>query len=642
MTWQRLGLVMLTMIGVIVGTRGTAQAQLGALVSPGALTRAHADLEGVTKCQQCHERGRQVSADKCLTCHKPIADRILKKVGVHRDVKGDCVQCHVEHTGLTGELRPFDQSGFKHAAITGFGFDGKHAPLATKCAACHKGRSFVDAKPACATCHKDVHKGELGASCERCHSTKVDFKAATQSFDHSITKFALTGAHQTATCVSCHKTASFTGVKFASCANCHESPHAPQTVSAVCTSCHTTAGWTTKRFDHSTTKFPLIGKHVTASCASCHKVSPTKQKPAAATCATCHADPHKGEFKQDCKACHDEKGFTGAPFDHGRTTTFALVDGHAKVECQSCHTGITRGGPVAKAAVDFRGAKVTCASCHVDPHKAELGVTCEVCHSPRTFHVTSYTHPKAKELFGGQHASVACEKCHQPASLAATAKAPARMAMGAGHFTTTPTACASCHRDVHLGQVGTSCETCHTVNGLKFAADRFTHTMTSFALTGAHSKVACAKCHATETAAFPSGPGVAMRLKGIGGACATCHTDVHLGQVSQTCETCHNTDGFAIKKYAHKKPDRAFFAGPHLKADCTGCHKPATQQFPAGRGTAIKFAVGTACVACHEDIHRGAMGPNCRDCHRLSASAIRLDASPSLRVAAVSHRRTQS
>src|SRR6187401_1797615 len=74
-----------------------ARAQLGALVSPGRLARAHASLEGINNCLQCHTAGRGVSAEKCLTCHAPVARRIAQKTGVHRAVTTDCVTCHVEH-----------------------------------------------------------------------------------------------------------------------------------------------------------------------------------------------------------------------------------------------------------------------------------------------------------------------------------------------------------------------------------------------------------------------------------------------------------------------------------------------------------------------------------------------------------------
>ena len=68
--------------------RASAQ-EIGALVSPGPLARAHATLEGIANCQKCHEPGRKVTAAKCLACHKPIAERIAAKKGVHRNVTDD-------------------------------------------------------------------------------------------------------------------------------------------------------------------------------------------------------------------------------------------------------------------------------------------------------------------------------------------------------------------------------------------------------------------------------------------------------------------------------------------------------------------------------------------------------------------------
>jgi hypothetical protein len=41
-----------------------------------------------------------------------------------------------------------------------------------------------------------------------------------------------------------------------------------------------------------------------------------------------------------------------------------------------------------------------------------------------------------------------------------------------------------------------------------------------------------------------------------------------------------------------------------------------TAVFPSGRGTAVQFKVGTRCVSCHVDVHRGALGDDCGRCHR--------------------------
>ena len=58
-----------------------AGAQIGALVSPGPLSRPHTQFEGIGNCQKCHEPGRQVTASRCLACHKPIAERIAAREG---------------------------------------------------------------------------------------------------------------------------------------------------------------------------------------------------------------------------------------------------------------------------------------------------------------------------------------------------------------------------------------------------------------------------------------------------------------------------------------------------------------------------------------------------------------------------------
>ena len=71
-------------IGIVSAARA---GQLGKLLSPGPLARAHGALEGGANCQRCHEAGRRVAAARCLTCHKPIADRIARRTGVHRAAK---------------------------------------------------------------------------------------------------------------------------------------------------------------------------------------------------------------------------------------------------------------------------------------------------------------------------------------------------------------------------------------------------------------------------------------------------------------------------------------------------------------------------------------------------------------------------
>ena len=81
-----------------------AAAQLGQLISPGPLAKAHARLEGAEHCEKCHEQGRRVSPARCLACHQPVAERIAKKKGVHRNAGNDCVDDVVEAYLVSGTV----------------------------------------------------------------------------------------------------------------------------------------------------------------------------------------------------------------------------------------------------------------------------------------------------------------------------------------------------------------------------------------------------------------------------------------------------------------------------------------------------------------------------------------------------------
>jgi hypothetical protein len=639
-----------------------AHAQLGALVSPGRLSRAHASLEGIGSCLQCHSAGRGIAPEKCLTCHKPVAERIAQRKGVHRNAASDCVACHVEHAGVDAELRPFNVERFNHRTETGFPLDGLHAPIAANCSACHKTRSFLTASPSCSSCHADAHKGALGPTCATCHTTSIKFADSRARFDHSRTMFPLAGAHATVTCASCHVTkASYKIAGFASCETCHNDPHRER-FGNNCSSCHTAQAWKTTRIDHSRTAFPLRGAHASTQCVSCH-VKPTMQvKPRSDTCAACHTDPHRGVFKRDCASCHTETTFkTTGPanttgFDHS-STRFPLVEAHATLACASCHTGqsttavtgraaapappsrgTTATGAIARPATsgatrpvaDFRGLKTECASCHADVHRAELGTSCDTCHSARTFQVSAFTHAKPRAFFGGQHAALRCAQCHASVygAPAAAVTRPTAVVARPARSTTPPTVirtgftqasetCVSCHTDVHFGQVGARCETCHTVETAKFAVTNFPHAKTKFPLTGKHVPLKCEACHDVATQTFPGGHGTARRLTGIGTACASCHKDPHANELGTDCQSCHSSDTFAIKRFTHRRAHllRSFFIGRHITT-CTACHKPAAVRATAPARALASYQASTACISCHTDVHRGALGPRCESCHK--------------------------
>jgi len=449
-------LVSIVLALAFAGAAPVRAQQAGSLVSPGPLSKAHARLEGLENCQKCHEPGKQVTPARCLACHRPIADRIAAKKGVHRDAGTACVSCHTEHAGTDAGITRFDRGRFDHTKETGFPLDGKHAGLA--CAACHRSRSYLAANPACSSCHADVHRGALGPDCARCHATSQPFKETRASFDHDRTAFRLTGAHAQVKCEQCHRTAGYRIARFAACADCHRDPHRKPLGS--CESCHTTGTFRAQTIDHGKTGYPLVGAHAAIPCAKCHVQSAVKVRLSASRCADCHRDPHGGVFREDCASCHRETGFAKAAFDHASRTKFPLDGRHAEIPCASCHRREAPKG-AATRAVDFRGLQSECASCHRDVHRGELGNLCQKCHSSRSFRVEAFTHPRRPDFFAEGHASVACEKCH------GTKSSPDR------RFARVSFTCASCHRDVHLGQVGAACETCHSVAGKKFAPDLF-------------------------------------------------------------------------------------------------------------------------------------------------------------------------
>jgi hypothetical protein len=160
-------------------------------------------------------------------------------------------------------------------------------------------------------------------------------------------------------------------------------------------------------------------------------------------------------------------------------------------------------------------------------------------------------------------------------------------------------ACASCHADPHLGQLGLTCERCHAFTAAKFAPVGFDHDAAEFKLSGKHRPLDCSRCHAKALKAYPSGSGYAVQFHPMAKDCRSCHVDQHLGQVDAKCETCHTTTAFAIANYKHRGFEQ-FFAGSHGKLACNACHKKETADFPAGAGTTVRYRVGTTCLACHK------------------------------------------
>ncbi len=407
-----------------------------------------------------------------------------------------------------------------------------HAKLESKCENCH-GSFAQDTQPKlCLNCHEtvaaDVATGAgfhgrapeaRALSCSSCHDDHQgrDFNMVpldAETFDHSWTDFSLVGAHTAASCESCH----LTGKKFAeapsACVDCHKlnDPH-KGALGTDCSSCHVGTRWDeVKAFDHSKTKFPLVGSHVTLNCDSCHAAEVWTGLPI--DCIGCHMidDVHENRFGADCATCHESGDWAKVRFEHDRDTDFALTGKHLETDCTGCHLP---GGDAAKTTTD-------CIGCHQadDVHKSTLGEDCASCHGTESWvQEVVFDHDLTQMPLLGLHAIVPCEGCHNSKA-----------------FSEVDIACVSCHigDDVHKAALDTDCATCHNPNGWVFW--RFDHgTQTDFLLTGAHNGLVCEACHTPGTVATD-----------VPVACAECHQkeDIHKGTFGANCEACHGTDTF--------------------------------------------------------------------------------------------------
>lgn len=250
------------------------------------------------QCDDCHQGDvTTFHMETCDTCHRQMDVGFMT---AHTLSFGSaCLDCH---DGVDRLGENFDHNVFS------FKLTGKHLGLA--CVQCHiNARGFGDfpATPQdCFSCHynDEPHEGRFGVDCIRCH-TSDGWTPAT--FDHNLSAFPLTGAHEGLACESCHTPGQFAGLP-SDCVSCHEEPafHAGQ-FGTDCAVCHTTTAWTPAEFNGQHT-FPL-GHGDGATCATCHPASFTTY-----TCYGCH-EHSEGEVRekhleegignfQNCMECH--------------------------------------------------------------------------------------------------------------------------------------------------------------------------------------------------------------------------------------------------------------------------------------------------------------------------------------------------
>jgi hypothetical protein len=526
-----------------------------AQLSPGDLSKPHAEYEGITNCVNCHEIGKKLQFSNCLNCHTLLKERIDQGKGLHARVDHQkCTDCHHDHQGVDYEMIIWEdgQDNFDHS-LTGYKLEGKHKPV--KCRDCHKAeyisspqrlldkkkkldRTFLGLDQKCLSCHNDEHRGQMKDDCLSCHNME-GWKPAP-GFDHNKTKYPLTGLHAKVKCEDCHKKVTdnkypkdadyltYKLEKFDACTDCHKDVHNNR-FGADCTKCHTTAGWkeyNNKQFNHDRTRYPLKGKHVKVDCEKCHLPGKPLAPLAFNACLDCHKDIHFGQFadrkqKGACEECHTVDRFVPSDFTvniHNTSSSYKLEGAHLAVPCFICHKKVDIGRSDERMQFTFKQTR--CSDCHEDVHKGEVDKYkkkdgCESCHNVASWKKVKFDHADTKFPLEGRHKTTECSACHKPLDVGTKKERY--------QFLNLALDCLSCHEDIHVGQfaeVGGSvkCEKCHTPDS--WFAEKFDHNRDSkYKIDGAHASVKCDGCHKTENI----GGKQAVRYKPIGTECSTCH-----------------------------------------------------------------------------------------------------------------------
>lgn len=486
-----------------------------------------------------------------------------------------------------------------HAQIETLVMPGKviegHADVETECSSCHLAFNRGRQPELCLVCHEDV-ASDIGDkigfhglfakanedSCASCHNDHLGRDAdivnlSEQDFDHDFTDYPLLGGHADVACADCHDDGQKHRDAPQECFTCHESDNVhDEFVGTNCNDCHSPTAWADIVFDHETTDYSLIGKHMDVACGDCHE-DPTFQS-TPTTCFGCHAedDIHNGRSGEECENCHSPIAWSDTSFDHGRDTEFALSGLHRELICDDCHSS----DPFADKL------DVGCVSCHLedDEHDGLLGESCDTCHVTDGWAVVVFDHNiDTGHRLDGAHEELECTACHlEPAF-------EVQLLSG----------CNDCHEedDSHEGTQGTTCQDCHNEDSWKDNVF-FDHDLTRFPLLGEHAAAECAACHETH------------RFRDAALECSSCHVEdnPHKDRFSHSCGLCHNPVDWAEWQFDHDTQTNYPLDGAHTTVSCDVCHRQSLE-------TQVKL--GSRCSDCHraDDIHNGEFGFDCGRCH---------------------------
>ncbi len=237
---------------------------------------------------------------------------------------------------------------------------------------------------------------------------------------------------------------------------------------------------------------------------------------------------------------------------------------------------------------EIPGLNFPCISCHTNTGWTELTLT-------------GFDHDSTGFPLQDSHESLNCRDCH-----------PGKSLLEIHQFGNASDQCRDCHTDIHSGQLGPDCKTCHTPANWLTNRDGFRHELTIFPLAGNHRGVDCGACHPTAQ------EGV---YRGVSLICADCHQAENTladgvvmdhGLFSDQCEYCHGPADWKPPEMDHSRTGYPL-VGRHTSTSCSLCH------------TAGYVNTVTECFVCHldaytlttEPIHIQQIYPltDCQKCH---------------------------
>ncbi len=443
-----------------------------------------------------------------------------------------------------------------------------------------------------------------------------------------------------------------------------KSPHG-ESFKTNCDDCHKTDGWKvdlkTVDFDHSGTKFPLVGQHQSAQCKQCH--TSLEFAKAQSECNSCHTDLHEQTVGPDCARCHTPNSWmvTNITKLH-QESRFPLIGPHTIADCKDCHTNLLPSTTGTASRLRFDPLGVECYDCHKDNYEsttapnhktANYSTNCTDCHNINAFEwkgggVNHNFFP----LTGGHEISD-CNKCHT-----------------SGVYSGLSNECASCHQPNYNATTNpshtalnfsTNCKDCHTTDPGWKPAEYRDHDAKSFPIySGKHNGEwnSCSDCHKNPSnyqqftcidchehnqsdmngehgdvngyeynsnacyACHPTGSGegsmdhskTSFPLTGAHTTtdCSDCHTNGYAG-TPNTCSSCHINNYNSATNPSHK------IAGSSFTEDCVACHTTAPGWKPATYPThsnleGAHIPIANNCADCHKGSYT-TIPTLCNDCH---------------------------